>query len=332
MKPAKFDYFAPTTLDEALELLAQHGPDAKVLAGGQSLMPMMNLRLVRPAVVVDINRIEGLSGISASDGAMSVGALTRQRDLQRSDAISSAFPVMAAPSRTSGISRYATGAPSAGAWPTPIPPPSSRRSAPRWTPSSCWPPAAARRPWRLRSSPSAPLITSLEPEQLLTEIRLPMLQGDGWRWGFREVSRREGDFALVGSVAMLRTDGDGVCREARITMFAVGDGPMRVPAAEAALVGRVVDDAARREAAALVSEAVTSRIGHSRLGRVPDGSQRCDGATGAGRRLHRLNQDFQDWRIGRIAGCDECLENPGGVSLQPSREFPDHDRGQSQFR
>jgi carbon-monoxide dehydrogenase medium subunit len=101
-----------------------------------------------------------------------------------------------------------------------------------------------------------PLITSLAPEQLLTEVRLPTL-GDGWRWGFREVSRREGDFALVGSVAMLRTDGDGVCLEARITMFAVGDGPSRMPAAEQALVGRVVDDTARREAAELVSEAVT---------------------------------------------------------------------------
>ena len=101
-----------------------------------------------------------------------------------------------------------------------------------------------------------PLITSLAPEQLLTEIRLPTLQGDGWRWGFREVSRRQGDFALVGSVAMLRTDGGGVCQEARITMFAVGDAPARMPTAEESLVGKVVDDAARREAAALVSEAV----------------------------------------------------------------------------
>ncbi len=96
MKPAKFDYFAPGTRDEALELLAQHGPDAKVLAGGQSLMPMMNLRLVRPAVVVDINRTEGLSGISAANGTITIGALTRQRDLERSDAIRNAFPMMTA--------------------------------------------------------------------------------------------------------------------------------------------------------------------------------------------------------------------------------------------
>ena len=83
-----------------------------------------------------------------------------------------------------------------------------------------------------------------------------MLAGNGWRWGFREVSRREGDFALVGAVAMLRMDDDGVCQEARITTFAVGDAPAQMPTAEGSLVGRTVDDAARREAAALVSEAV----------------------------------------------------------------------------
>ena len=102
MKPAKFDYFAPTTLDEALELMGQYGPDAKVLAGGQSLMPMMNLRLVRPAVVVDINRVEGLSGISAADGTVTVGALTRQRALEESDVIRGAFPMMSAAIRHIG--------------------------------------------------------------------------------------------------------------------------------------------------------------------------------------------------------------------------------------
>ena len=256
MKPAKFDYFAPGTLEEALELLAQHGPDAKVLAGGQSLMPMMNLRLVRPAVIVDINRIEGLSGVCAADGTVTIGALTRQRDLERSDTIRDAFPMMtAAISRIGHFqirNRGTIGGSLAHADPA------------AELPAIC---TALNGELALADSNGtqtmaasefavAPLITSLAPEQMLTEIRLPTL-GDGWRWGFREVSRREGDFALVGSVVMLRTDGGGVCQEARITMFAVGDGPARMPAAEQSLVGRVVDDAARREAAALVSEAVT---------------------------------------------------------------------------
>ena len=256
MKPAKFDYFAPDTLDEALELLAQHGPDAKVLAGGQSLMPMMNLRLVRPAVIVDINRIGGLSGVSAADGTVTIGALTRQRDLERSDAIRNAFPMMAAAISHIGHfqirNRGTIGGSLAHADPA------------AELPAIC---TALNGELALADSNGtqtmaaaefavAPLITSLAPEQLLTEIRLPTLD-DGWRWGFREVSRREGDFALVGSIAMLRMDGAGVCRDARITMFAVGDGPARMPAAEQSLVGRVVDAAARREASALVSEAVT---------------------------------------------------------------------------
>ena len=256
MKPAKFDYFAPATLDEALELLAQHGADAKVLAGGQSLMPMMNLRLVRPAVVIDINQVRGLSGISAADGTITVGALARQRQLQESDVIQSAFPMMTAAIGHIGHfqirNRGTIGGSLAHADPA------------AELPALC---TALDAEFVIADSNGTqtisaaefaigPLITSLAPEQLLTEVRLPTL-GDGWRWGFREVSRREGDFALVGSVAMLRTDGDGVCREARITMFAVGDGPSRVPAAEQALVGRVVDDEARRSAAELVSEAVT---------------------------------------------------------------------------
>ena len=256
MKPAKFDYFAPGTLEEALELLAQHGPDAKVLAGGQSLMPMMNLRLVRPAVVVDINRIEGLSGVSAADGTVSIGALTRQRDLERSDAIRAAFPMMTAAISHIGHfqirNRGTIGGSLAHADPAAeLPAICTALNAELALADSNGTQTMAAAEFAV-----APLITSLAPEQLLTEIRLPTL-GEGWRWGFREVSRREGDFALVGSVAMLLADSDGVCQEARITMFAVGDGPARMPAAEQSLVGRVVDEAARREAAALVSEAVT---------------------------------------------------------------------------
>ena len=102
-----------------------------------------------------------------------------------------------------------------------------------------------------------PLTTSLEPEELLTQVRLPALGGDGeWRWGFREVCRRDGDFALVGAIALLRLDGGNVCQEARIAMFGVGDGPIRASEAEASLAGRAVDADARAEAAALVSAAV----------------------------------------------------------------------------
>ena len=85
MKPAAFEYFAPATVDEALALLHEHGDEAKILAGGQSLMPLMNLRLARPKVIVDINRISGLDGIAASaDGGLAIGALARQRAVEKS--------------------------------------------------------------------------------------------------------------------------------------------------------------------------------------------------------------------------------------------------------
>ena len=256
MKPAKFDYFAPTTLDETLELLAQHGVDAKVLAGGQSLMPMMNLRLVRPAVVIDINRVDGLSTISAANGTITVGALTRQRDLESSGAIRDTFPMMTAAISHIGHfqirNRGTIGGSLAHADPAAELPALCTALDAEFTVAD----SNGTQTMAASDFAIAPLITSLAPEQLLTEVRLPTL-GDGWRWGFREVSRREGDFALVGAVAMLRNDADGICQDARITMFAVGDGPARMPAAEESLVGRVVDDATRREAAALVSEAVT---------------------------------------------------------------------------
>ena len=256
MKPAKFDYFAPDTLDEALELLAQHGPDAKVLAGGQSLMPMMNLRLVRPAVIVDINRIGGLSGVSAADGTVTIGALTRQRDLERSDAIRNAFPMMAAAISHIGHFQIRNRGTIGGSLAHADPAAELPAICTALDGELALADSNGTRTMAAAEFAVAPLITSLASEQLLTEIRLPTLD-DGWRWGFREVSRREGDFALVGSIAMLRMDGDGVCQEARITMFAVGDGPARMPAAEQSLVSRVVDDTARREAAGLVSEAVT---------------------------------------------------------------------------
>ena len=187
---------------------------------------------------------------------MTIGAMTRQRELERSGVIRDAFPVMTAAIGHIGHfqirNRGTIGGSLAHADPAAeLPALCTALDAEFVVADSGGTQTMAAAEFAI-----APLITSLAPEQLLTEIRIPTL-GDGWRWGFREVSRREGDFALVGAVAMLRNDGDGVCQEARITMFAVGDAPARMPAAEAALVGRVVDDAARREAAALVSEAVT---------------------------------------------------------------------------
>ena len=257
MKPAKFDYYAPTTRDEVLQLLGQHGYDAKVLAGGQSLMPMMNLRLARPAVVVDINRVDGLSGISSDNGGMTIGAMTRQRQIERSAEVAGGFPVISAAiphiAHFQIRNRGTIGGSLAHSDPAAEIPALCVALDAEITVSS----SGGERTIAASDLAIGPLTTSLEPEELLTQVRLPSLGGDGeWRWGFREVCRRDGDFALVGAIALLRLDGGNVCQEARIAMFGVGDGPIRASEAEASLVGRAVDDAARREAAALVSAAV----------------------------------------------------------------------------
>ena len=257
MKPAKFDYYAPTTRDEALELLGQHGYDAKVLAGGQSLMPMMNLRLARPAVVVDINRMEGLSGIASDGGCMTFGAMTRQRQIERSAEVLERFPLISAAiphiAHFQIRNRGTIGGSLAHSDPAAEIPALCLALDAEITAAR----SGGERTITARDFSLGLLTTSLEPEELLTQVRLPSLDGDGeWRWGFREVCRRDGDFALVGAITLLRIDEEGVCREARIAMFGVGDGPLRAPNAEASLVGRAVDADARAEAAALVSAAV----------------------------------------------------------------------------
>ena len=257
MKPAKFDYHAPTTRDEALELLGQYGYDAKVLAGGQSLMPMMNLRLARPAVVVDINRVEGLAGVSSEDGGMTIGSMTRQRQLERSPEVAERFPVISAAiphiAHFQIRNRGTIGGSLAHSDPAAeIPALCLALNAEITAASSDGERTIAASDFSLGL-----LTTALEPEELLTQVRLPSLGGDGeWRWGFREVCRRDGDFALVGAITLLRLDSGNVCQEARIAMFGVGDGPVRAADAEASLVGRAVDAEARAEAAALVSAAV----------------------------------------------------------------------------
>ena len=257
MKPAKFDYYAPTTRDEALELLGQHGYDAKALAGGQSLMPMMNLRLARPAVVVDINRVEGLSGIVSGDGGMTIGAMTRQRQLERSGEVRQSFPVISAAiphiAHFQIRNRGTIGGSLAHSDPAAEIPALCLALDAEITAAS----SGGQRTIAACDFALGLMTTSLEPDELLTQVRLPALDGEGeWRWGFREVCRRDGDFALAGAIALLRLDGEDVCREARIAMFGVGDGPIRASEAEASLVGKAVDADARAEAAALVSAAV----------------------------------------------------------------------------
>jgi aerobic carbon-monoxide dehydrogenase medium subunit len=253
VKPAPFEYVAASSVADAADALRRHGDEAKVLAGGQSLIPMMALRLARPAVLVDINGCGDLAGLAESGGTLSVGALVRQRDLERwattrSPLLAEALGWVAhAPIRNRGtVVGNLVHADPASELPALL---------------LCLDgEVVARRKGGERVIPAdrlylAPLTTSLESDEVATAARFALPPG-GAGWGFAEVARRHGDFALVGAVAVLAVDGAGAVSHARLGFFGVGGTPVRSAPGEAALAGREptparIAEAAKAAAAAL---------------------------------------------------------------------------------
>jgi aerobic carbon-monoxide dehydrogenase medium subunit len=254
MKAAPFAYHAPTTLDEALHLLATL-EDAKLLAGGQSMMPMMNMRFLQPENVIDINRTEGLAYIreDSGTGMLRIGAMTRQKALMASEAVARACPM--APRALAHVGHFQT------------------RSRGTIGGSLCHLDPAAELPLVMllhdavltvrsqegsREVPMAEwalayMLPSLAPEELLVEIAVPL--APGWSGaGFIEFTRRHGDFAIASAGCLLALDADGVIRRAAVGLGGVAQTPVRVPEAEAALVGARPGEAAFAAAAAAASE------------------------------------------------------------------------------
>lgn len=240
MKPAPFEYFAPRDLAEALALLDQYGEEAKILAGGQSLMPLMNMRLARPRVIIDINRLSDLASLTPGvDGGLTIGALTRQRAVERSALVQSHHPLLAAVMPAIGHFQIRTRGTIGGS--IVHADPAAELPALSLAVQAQFVLRSARRERLMNAADFflTYLTTAIEPVEILTEIRLPAWKAH-WRWGFQEICRRHGDFALVGAVAVLDIDDDDVCRTARLTMFGVGGTPVRLPKAEALLAGRRV--------------------------------------------------------------------------------------------
>lgn len=243
MKPAPFAYVRATSLDEALARLDAHG-DAKLLAGGQSLVPMMNMRLVRPVTLVDINGVPGLDAIRATpDGGLVIGALVRHTDLLRSPVVRERAPLVAAAVAHVGHrairNRGTVGGSLAHADPAADLP--AAVVALDATLVAAGP--AGRRRIAARDFFRGPLTTALDAREILVEIAIPGPAAPAW--GFAELARRPGDFALAGVAAILRP---GVADGARLVAFGAADTPLRLTRAETALgVGRV--DAALARAA-----------------------------------------------------------------------------------
>lgn len=250
MKPAPFKYIAATSLAHALALKAEHGDDAKFLAGGQSLMPTMNFRLSRPAILIDINLIDDLAGVRSSGTTSSkVGALTRYRALERDSFFAQTYPLIAEALPHIAHPQIRNRGTIGG-------------NLCHADPASELPAIAVALQARLhvrgsggeRSVAAADfflgaLTTDLQPDEMLVCIELPLPRP---RTGccFMEMARRRGDYAIVGVAAML-TLGDGdECIGARLVFCGIGEAPVDASGAAEAVIGRIIDDAAIREIAA----------------------------------------------------------------------------------
>ena len=226
MKPAPFEYYAPTSVEEALSHLAEYGYDAKVLAGGQSLVPMMNFRLVQPSVLVDLNNIPGLAYINPDgNGGLRLGAMVRHHQVEinplvekRAPLLHETMPNIAYPQiRNRGTfgGSVSHADPSAELVSVSVALDGSFRlrsqNGERWVPADEF---------------FVGLFTTiLEPDELLVEVALPLMPARSG-WSLMEVARRPHDFALVGVVAVVSLDENGNCEQARMVFISAGDGPM----------------------------------------------------------------------------------------------------------
>jgi len=254
MKPPRFDYHAPATIDEAVALLERYGGDGKVLAGGQSLMPLLNFRLSRPAALIDLNGIAGLAYIREHDGEVRFGAMTRQRAIEFSPIVRRRVPLLTEATALVGHLPIRTRGTIGG-------------SIAHADPSAEYPATlaaldgtvVARGPRGERTVGAGALFrsylaTSLAPDEILVEVRLPAMP-PGAGFAFEELSRRHGDFAIAGIAAMVV--GAGLrCTAARLATAGAGPVPVRLRAAEEILERDGLTDAAIAAASRRATELV----------------------------------------------------------------------------
>src|SRR5499433_581870 len=254
MKPARFEYHAPVTLDEAIALLVRYDGEAKLLAGGQSLVPLLNFRLARPAALIDLNRIKSLAYIREHDGQVRFGAMTRQRAIEFSPVVARRAPLLTEATRWVGHLPIRTRGTIGG-------------SIAHADPSAEYPAVltaldgevVARGPkgervLKPRDFFQTYLTTSLAADEILTEVRLPATPA-GAGFAFEEFARRHGDFAIIGIAAVIVREGSR-CSMARLATAGAGPVPVRLRAAEEILEREGLGDDAIARAASQAQELV----------------------------------------------------------------------------
>lgn len=261
MKPAKFDYHCPGTIEEAVVILGRYQDEARVLAGGQSLVPMMNFRLATPAAIVDLNRISGLANIEAANGTVSIGAMTRQRQIEFAPLVGEQLPLLREAMRWVGHlptrTRGTIGGSVANADPASEVPMVLQALAGEVVVRG---PRAERR----IAAPDlflGPLTTSLAADEIITEVRFPAMNV-GSQYAIEEFARRKGDFAIAAIAVMLVREGER-CAVARLATAGVGPVPVRLRDAEAILEERGLGEAAVSAAAEKAAELVEPMSDHN---------------------------------------------------------------------
>lgn len=256
MKPPPFKYLAPDSLEQALELMAQYGKEAKLLAGGQSLIPAMNFRVAQPAVLVDLNRITALDYIQTQgDGSLAVGAMTRQRELEFDPQIAARVPLlhecMPHVAHPQIRNRGTLGGSLAHADPAAELPVVALASSARMRAQS----SQGERWVEADQFFQGMFTTALQPGEILVEVVFPPAQA-GTGWSFLEASRRRGDYAMMGVAAGLNLDAEGICIEARLVYMNAGDGPIAARQAAAGLAGQPAGPEAFEQAAAAAQQEI----------------------------------------------------------------------------
>ena len=238
MKPAPFEYHRPASLVEAFDLLERYGEDGRILAGGQSLVPALNMRLATPRAVIDINRLPGLDAIRLAPEGLVLGALARHEAVERSPLVREHAPLLALAMPHVGHEAIRTRGTVGGSLALADPAAELPACAVALDATIRVEGRRGRRDVAAADFFHGVYTTALEPGELVVEVVVP--SATGWRSAFQELARRHGDFALAGLAARARVEGDAL-REARLVFFGVGAAPVRARGAERALADRRAD-------------------------------------------------------------------------------------------
>ncbi len=255
MKPASFEYFDPRTVAEAVELLkSNEDSDAKILAGGQSLMPLLNMRMARPSVLIDLSRISELNYIREENGGFAIGAMTPKRAIEDHAGIKRDQPLLYASTFFIGHPQIRNRGTVGG-------------SIAQADPAAEYPAVAVALGAKMKIAGTSGLrtveaedffvtylTTAIEPTEILTELFVPKLSA-GTGWSFLEVARRHGDFAMAGSAITLALH-DGKCTDSRVVLFGVGATPLRARAVEEAIRGETASEKLFEQVASKVTECI----------------------------------------------------------------------------